>query len=186
MTRKRRQGRVSKAEWFEAALEALETEGIDTVRVERLAKSLSVAKSGFYWHFRDRGDLLAQLLDYWYREYTEVVLSNPYLPLVEPKLRLETVMKIIQEHELARYDLSIRAWAKHDEMAGEFVERVTKARFDFIRRIFRDLGFKGEELDMRTRLFVCYHSLETAIFDDMSPRKRSRLRKRRLELLIKP
>ncbi|MHC4350247.1 MAG: TetR/AcrR family transcriptional regulator, partial [Planctomycetota bacterium] len=53
--------RKSKAHWFQAALAALAREGIQGVRVERLARDLGVAKSGFYWHFRDRDDLLRGL-----------------------------------------------------------------------------------------------------------------------------
>ena len=184
MVKKRRTGRVSKAEWLAAALNVLEVSGIDAVRVERLAKALSVAKSGFYWHFQDRKDLHRQLLEYWFHEYTEVVSLNPHLILGEPKVRLERIMKIIQVHDLARYDLAIRAWAKHDELARDFVQRVTKVRFDYIRQIFNEMGFDGDELEMRTMVFVCYHTWEGAIFGDMPPRKRARLRKRRLDLLI--
>ena len=48
--------------------------GIVRVRVERLARDLGVAKSGFYWHFRDRADLLKQMLRYWSDEFTEAVV----------------------------------------------------------------------------------------------------------------
>ena len=186
MTKARRRGRVSKAEWLAAALDELERGGIDAVRVERLAKILKVAKSGFYWHFQDRRDLQRELLGYWLHEYTEVVSSNPQLLLGEPKARLEKIMKMIQDHDLARYDLAFRAWAKHDEMAREIVQRVTKVRFDFIRQIFSEMGFEGDELDMRTHLFVGYHIGESAIFPDMSPRKRTRLRKRRWAFFTTP
>jgi hypothetical protein len=73
-------------------------------------------------------------------------------------------MKMIQAHDLARYDLAVRAWARHDEMARDFVQRVTKARLDFIRRIFSEMGFDGDELEMRTMVFVCYHTWEGATF----------------------
>ena len=99
MTKARRRGRVSKAEWLAAALDELERGGIDAVRVERLAKILKVAKSGFYWHFQDRRDLQRELLGYWLHEYTEVVSSNPQLLLGEPKARLEKIMKMIQDHD---------------------------------------------------------------------------------------
>ena len=183
MAKKRREGRVSKAQWLDAALEELERGGIDAVRIERLAEILNVAKSGFYWHFRDRRDLQRHLLDHWFHEYTQVVTSNPQLLLGEPKARLERVMKMIQAHDLARYDLAIRAWAKHDEMAREVVQLVTKSRLNFIRQIFAEMGFAGDELEMRTMLFVCYHTWESAIFGDISERKRSRIRKLRYEFL---
>ena len=185
-TKTGRKKRVTKAEWLSTALNELERGGIEAVRVERLAELLSVARSGFYWHFKDRRDLQQHLLDYWLHEYTEVVTSNLALLLGEPRVRLERVMKMIDEHDLGRYDLAIRAWARHDDLAKEVVERVTKTRLNFVRNLFKEMGFAGDELEMRTRLFVCYHSSERGIFEDMSPRKRARLRKLRLELLTRP
>ena len=183
MAAQKRSGRVSKDQWLATALEELEKGGIDAVRVERLAKLLSVAKSGFYWHFNDRRDLHRHLLEYWFREYTEVVTSNPLLLQIEPKIRLEKTMAMVEEHDLAKYELAIRAWAEHDDMAREVVQEVTKARLDFTRRIFSEMGFKGDELETRTMLFLCYETWEIPTFGDMSVRKRRRLRKRRLELL---
>ncbi len=176
-------GRVSKHEWLATALEALEEGGIDAVRVERLAKTLGVAKAGFYWHFKDLRDLRDHLLDYWYQEYTEIVRESPQALSGEPKQRLERIMKMIQDYELNKYDLAMHAWAQHDVLARAVVERVVATRFSFLRKIFAELGFTGDELEMRTMLFVCYQSWETTTFSDLSPRKRARLRKRRLELL---
>ena len=63
MSKQRRVGRVSKDQWLAAALEELEKGGIEAVRVERLARILNVARSGFYWHFKNRDDLYRHLLD---------------------------------------------------------------------------------------------------------------------------
>ncbi len=183
MPRPRRVGRVSKEQWLAVALEELEKGGIEAVRIERLAKNLSVARSGFYWHFKDRQDLYGHLLDYWFHEYTEIVTTNPLLHAGDPKVRLERVTRMIEEQDLGKYDLAIRSWAKYDEMAQDAVDRVIEVRMKFLRRIFSEMGFKGEELEMRTMLYVCYHTWESATFHSASPRKRARMRKLRLNLL---
>ena len=183
MRRKERPKRVSKAEWLSAALEMLEAGGVESVRIERLAKKVGISKSGFYWHFKDRQALLKQLLDYWSHEYTEVVTSNPQLWRGDPTTRLAMSMKMIQEHDLAKYDLVIQAWAKRDTMAATAIKSVTKKRLDFIRAIYSDMGLEGDELEMRAMLFVCYHTWESTMFSDMSLRKRTRLQKNRIALL---
>ena len=48
--------------WLEKALEVLEAEGVNAVKIDRLAKLLETSRSGFYWHFKDRQDLLSCLL----------------------------------------------------------------------------------------------------------------------------
>lgn len=73
---------------------------------------------------------------------------------------------------------------------GVKIERLAKAlkkavniRLVFLRAIFADLGFDGDELEMRTRLFVCYHSWENTMFADVSRQKH--LHKLRYKLFIK-
>ena len=48
---------------------------------------------------------------------------------------------------------------------------------------FAELGFKGDDLEMRTMLFVCYHSLELPMFPEISSERRRELIARRIELL---
>ena len=54
---------VSKDQWITKALETLESNGVEGVKIERLAKALGISRSGFYWHFKDRQDLLESILD---------------------------------------------------------------------------------------------------------------------------
>jgi AcrR family transcriptional regulator len=41
---------VSKNQWLAKALEALESGGVDGVKIEKLARALGISRSGFYWH----------------------------------------------------------------------------------------------------------------------------------------
>jgi AcrR family transcriptional regulator len=177
--------RASRADWLEAALETLARDGVDGVRVERLARSLGIAKSGFYWHFRDRDDLLKQLLRFWAHEYTGVVSENPQLQAGDPADRLRRTMHMILDADLTRYELAFRAWAEQDPKVAAEVRRVYRDRLDFVRGLLAELGFEGDELEMRARLFVAYHSWERVTFSKEPKRRLRALIDRRLTLLIR-
>ncbi len=177
--------RVTKEQWLSAALEALLEGGIENVKVEKLARQLNISKSGFYWHFKNRRDLLKEIIGYWSREYTEVIAGNIELKALNPKERLFKIMQTIQDYSLARYDTAMRAWALSDKEAYKAVKNVYKIRHDYIKGIFSELGFQGDDLEMRTRLFVVYHSWEMAMYDDSSRTNLNKLLKLRLELLTK-
>ena len=49
---------VTAGDWITAALEAMRRGGVEAVAVEAIAVKLGVTKGSFYWHFRDRSDLL--------------------------------------------------------------------------------------------------------------------------------
>ena len=176
--------RVSKDQWLIKALDTLESSGVEAVKIERLAKGLGISRSGFYWHFKNRQDLLEHLLDYWVRRYTGVVTDNPDVVKLDPKKRLLTTMEMIRDKQLTKYDLAMNSWAKLDPQVHKVVKKVVKMRLDYLRVIFAELGFEGDELEMRTRLFVCYHSWEDTMFPDLSNQKHSKLLKLRHKYLI--
>ncbi|MBT8129911.1 MAG: TetR/AcrR family transcriptional regulator [Gammaproteobacteria bacterium] len=175
--------RISKDQWLASALKVLENEGIDGVRVDKLARQLGVARSGFYWHFQDRRDLLDHMLAYWAHEYTEVVTSNKALTEGPAVKRLENIMRTVRDFELNRFEAAVFIWSQTDPAARETFNRVYKIRLDFIRNIFNELGFKGDEADMRAQLFMGYLAWEYTDFCPQSKAKSDRLLKLRLKLL---
>ena len=177
--------RKTKDDWLQAALRVLETEGIDAVTVERLARELDISRSGFYWHFQDRHDLKAHLLDYWAHEYNEIIANNPELKALEPRERLGRAMQMIHDFELGRLDLQIRSWARNDATAEAALRRVTDMRLGYMRDSLRELGFSGDDLMVRSRLIVAYFSSEPSLFEPVGERRHRRLQRRILDLLTR-
>lgn len=184
--KKKPRTRVKKSDWLEKALEVLESDRTDEVKIERLGRELRVSRSGFYWHFENRQDLIRAMIEYWGEEFTSVVTSNSKIINSAPRERLYRTMKMILEHDLARFDLPMRASAEKDPVAMDLVNRVYQMRLDFIRSTFSEMGFEGKDLEMRTHLFVCYHSWERTMFGKLSKSKRSKWLKMRCELLCTP
>lgn len=184
MTGSAKVARVSRDQWLAKAMELFAKAGEQGVRVEVLAREIGVAKSGFYWHFKDRKDLLDHLLNYWAHEYTEVVTSNPEVVKLPAKERVLTIMNMVQSHDLARYDVHFRAWAKKDPVVARKVRQVVKKRLDFMRQAFAELGFTGDDLEMRARLFVAYESNERSMFGTANKKGVQRLRELRWRLLL--
>ena len=183
MQMKRVQRGISKQEWLEIGLKSLSEDGIAGLKVERLAKALGIARAGFYWHFKNREDLLHQLLDYWVHELTEVVTTNTDVLALEPKKRLTKTADMVFEYDLGRYDMAIRQWALTDAGAARAVRMTNRIRLDFIRDAFRELGFTDDDLDMRAMLFLCYHTWESSTFREISRKRRRDLITKRIELL---
>jgi len=174
---------VSRAEWLQAAAKMLESNGIEGVKIETLARTLGVSKSGFYWHFKNRDDLLDHFLDFWLHEVTEVITENPQILELDPLSRLCRTAEIILDYDLVRYEISIRQWALSNEKVAEAVELVNQKRMDFVGGALQELGFSGEDLEMRTLLFACYHSCESLMFREIPPERRRQLIEKRVALI---
>ena len=177
--------RVSRSDWLEAGLTALATGGVRSVRVDALARQLGVARSGFYWHFEDRDELLAAMLDYWTRELTESVTRNPKILSMPATDRLLAIANMVVDHDLGRYDEAIRQWAREDPSVERLARRTFDLRLDTFEATFAELGFEGDELEMRVRLFSVYQATEGAAIPPMSKAKRRRLAEIRVRMMIR-
>lgn len=174
---------VSKAEWLEAALDVLAHGGIEDVSIDGLARHLGIAKSGFYWHFKNRRELHEALLDYWVHEVTEVISENPKVKELPPRDRLVKVAEMIHDNNLLAYEYGIRQWARRDKAVARAVRKANRLRYRIIEQAFQELGFEDDELTMRSMLFVCYHSSEGAFFPEIPRKRRRELISRRIDFL---
>jgi TetR/AcrR family acrAB operon transcriptional repressor len=66
----------SKALLIDAALEVIENEGVNALRLDALAASVGVTKGSLYWHFKDRDDLIRAALQEQMRRLTEGSMSG--------------------------------------------------------------------------------------------------------------
>ena len=70
--------------------------------------------------------------------------------------------------------------------AAEVVREVDRLRLDTLRATFGRLGFTGDELELRCRMFLYYELADPQILADTSPELRLSLADLRLKLLTSP
>jgi len=173
-------GRLSKAEWIGAARAALIRSGIDSVKVDLLARSLRVTRGSFYWHFGSRSDLLVALMRSWSRDNT-----SPFLKVLEsnganPALQYRNYVEIwlrASEFDPA-YDSAVRDWARTSPAVKALVEKSDVARMNVLRKIFRSMGYGSAEAEVRSRI-TYYHQVG---YYAMRVREPTRTRRRLLPI----
>ena len=173
--------RLTRDEWLERALEVLAEEGASKIRVTELAHRLGVTTGSLYWHFEGRGDLVRALAEHWARISTGRVVERLGKEPQPPKDRVFALLKLVIEEDLGRYDVAVRAWAAQEPEVADLVREVDQQRYQFVRGLFEEIGFRGEELEVRTRTFVAYLSLELGILARETKEERLRRVKRRHE-----
>lgn len=145
--------------WVEAAIGTLAEHGVAGVRVEALAKSLGVTKGSFYWHFRDRPDLLAAVLALWKQgRIGDIVKQSRCEPGQEREqlYHLLTVYSASRNRKGIRIELAIRDWARRDPQAAAVVEEVDAVRFGCARGLFVARGMSEQEAATRSILLYAY------------------------------
>ena len=178
--------RLGREEWLSRSLEVLSREGKAKLRIDALTNSLGITKGSFYWHFKDRADFVKSLAQYWAKNSTEQVIDLLNEFQGDASDRLFGLMEYLYRKDFGKYDIAMRAWAAQEPEVARIVKKVDKQRFTFVRSLFAELGFKGQELEMRTRTFVVYHSLELGSFASGTKKDRQRLLKRRHAFFTRP
>jgi AcrR family transcriptional regulator len=174
---------ISKAQWLEAGLEFLSRGNVNDLTIEALAKHLEISKSGFYWHFRNREELLLELLQYWLHEITEVVTVNKEFLEMEPRDRLQKTAEMLHDYRLTRYEMAVRQWALVDREAARVVRKANRLRMEYLLLAFSQLGIEGDEAQMRAMTFLCYMTWEPHTFAEVSLKKRRAMIKDRVKML---
>jgi len=157
-----KQERLDAAAWVAAALEALADGGIDSVRVEPLAKRLSVTKGSFYWHFADRRALLDAMLTHWADGRVAAIraqTSGEQAGEDSPTVILLRLADLYTRHGNARglaIELAIRAFARSDDGAAEAVRAVDAERLMHVTAQFEKLGWPAGDAQARAVLFYSY------------------------------
>lgn len=149
---------LTPARWVEAATTLLTDQGIDRVRVDLLAKALGVTRGSFYWHFKDRNDLLRALLQAWRDAATDQLIERFEHRSTDPRELLRQLLMLPfrgrSAERAARIELAIRAWARRDATARRAVDEVDERRISYIAQCMSALGFSIAQA--RARAFVVY------------------------------
>lgn len=177
-------------DWVRAATEVLVDHGIDHVRVDVLAGELQVTRGSFYWHFRDREDLLRRVLQAWREETTVRLTRRLTTARSEPAELLADVITLPFRGRAAlraaRIELAIRAWARRDPMARQALDEADASRIGYHEMLFVALGFAADEAAHRAFLLYGYEVAESLMPGQGDTARREARRRFVLQLVQQP
>tara|TARA_R110002167_G_scaffold6671_13_gene31436 strand:+ start:5124 stop:5675 length:552 start_codon:yes stop_codon:yes gene_type:complete len=150
--------KLKREAWVQEAMSALAEGGISSVKVEVLAKKLNVTKGSFYWHFKNRPELLTQILEFWRdgRIQTirrQVASDQPASAVLAELLRLYTDRSNPRGNAI---ELAVRDWARSDSQAAAVVALVDEQRLASVASLYQQLTASDDEAQARAYLFYSY------------------------------
>jgi AcrR family transcriptional regulator len=148
---------VTRTRWLEQGLEVLATEGLRALTIERLGAALGLSKGSFYHHFPGMPAFRTALLLYYESAYTvRYIEAVDSVDDASPEARLRHLLDLVlAEDRTTSPEVAIRTWALQDPEARSTVERVDRARIDYLRGLWRAItGDEKEASDMATLLYV--------------------------------
>src|SRR3546814_4139480 len=126
---------------------ALIEDGIEGVKVDRLAKRVKVTRGGFYHHFKNHNQLLDELLLTWKTQnrFTPVKVN-----LSSAEDANEALDRIVDDvvHENGfdpQFDMAVREWARISHPVARIVQEVDDQREELLADVFEGIGYMRRE-----------------------------------------
>ena len=148
---------LQRFDWLQQALELFVDEGIDAVRITRLADELGVTRGSFYWHFANREELIDALVSFWKDKNTPAITQAvaAAASLEDGIFRFfETCIDATQFDP--RLDLALREWARRSTSIRQRVDIEDAARIEALREFYTRFGYAMPDALIRAR--VLYYS----------------------------
>ena len=148
---------LQRFDWLSKALDIFVAEGIDAVRITRLAEDLGVTRGSFYWHFQNREDLISSLVSYWKDKNTVAITES----MAAASSLADGIFRFFEtciDDSLfdPRLDLALREWARRSESIHALVESEDQARIDALCDFYQRFDYAMPDALIRAR--VLYYS----------------------------
>ena len=158
--------KATRQDWLTIARDILVHDGVGEVKILKMAETLGVSRSSFYWYFENRNDLLDALLAEWKDRNTARIvqrceapsgniteaLCNFFLCFVDPT-QFDTGL-----------DFAVREWARRDDKLRALVDTADAERIAAATHMYAQHGYASKDADARARILyfmqLGYHALK--------------------------
>ena len=158
--------KATREDWLAAALAVLVADGVEAVKVLTLSQRLKVSRSSFYWYFKSREDLLAQLLELWRQTNNYSIIAHAQRPSASVAAAVLTIFECWVDPTLfnPQLDFAIRAWARSSKAVRRILDKADAERVQAIAAMYRSHGYAPKEAFVRARILyfmqIGYYSLQ--------------------------
>ncbi len=164
---------LQRFDWLLKALEIFIQEGIDAVRITRLANELKVTRGSFYWHFNNREDLINALVSYWKDRNTDAIVSavSEADSLVNGIFRFFEICLDNTQFD-PRLDLTIREWSRRSSQIRAQLDEADNTRIQTLTTFYQRFDYPMPEALIRARVIyyaqIGFYALD--VLEDLETR----------------
>lgn len=157
---------TTREDWIRCAMQILVEEGAGQVKILSLAKRMGCSRSNFYWFFKDREALLADLLAHWQGLNTAAIQERAGRAADRISQGVLNIFDCWANPTLfdPKLDFAIREWARRSDAVKAEISQADRLRLDAIAGLFTRFGASATEAEVRARTLyfmqIGYYALD--------------------------
>jgi AcrR family transcriptional regulator len=153
---------ISRDDWIDAAWDILGEAGVEGIRIEQLARKLSVTKGSFYWHFKNRQGLVDAMIERWLGKVIERGITRG----------------------TRGQAAALRLWGQRNPEVEEKIVAADSVRRQFFIDQFKALGHDDEKAEISAEVYMSVISAEFLHSGSRDETDRLAMARRKHEMLI--
>ena len=143
--------------WLKEGKKRFANEGINGINIKEMSKSLGVAKSSFYHHFKTRDEYLKCLLEYWEEDGTLQII-NKVMIIDNPYNRISKLTELAFNNiENDKFLFHLRSYSQKDKYAASVLKKLENNRLKFLTKIFTEMNYSISEAKKKAKTFYMYY-----------------------------
>lgn len=150
-------GRLSREDWIKIARKALIASGVEEVKVDVLARCLKVTRGSFYWHFKNRQELLDALLTDWEANNRKEIAAVDGRAVQSGLIELFKIW-LNEDPNFPAFDFAVRVWARKSREVEKLVHEIDEAWLALFRHFLEQSGMDATEAFVRARIMY-FHQI---------------------------
>lgn len=150
-------------DWINLGYRLFSEQGVAGIVVEKMAKTLKVNKSSFYWHFKTRKEFINQLVMFWKEKETDRIISltNDKKPGLE-KFKAHIPL-IYKQDPFLDFVFYLKRYAREEKEIQKVIDNIDRQRIDYATNILQDMGYPKQEAKITAsalhKHFIGYHEV---------------------------
>ncbi len=152
---------AKKEDWINLGYELFSEQGVSGIIVEKMAKTLKVNKSSFYWYFKTKKEFIEQLITFW--------ISNETLQIIDLTNNIKTVLNkfktfialIYRQDPFLDFIFYLKRYARKEKKIQIIIDKIDNQRIEYANRLLQEMGYSKQDAKIKSTLlhkhFIGYH-----------------------------
>jgi len=154
---------AKKEDWISLGYRLFSEHGVSGINVEKMAKTLKVNKSSFYWHFKTKNVLIQQLIMLWKNNETERIINLTN----EKKTGLQKFKMLIaliyKQDPFLDFVFYLKRYARKETEIQKIIDEIDNKRIEYACCLLQEIGYSKDEAKIKSTLlhkhFIGYHEV---------------------------
>ncbi|MDA3955052.1 MAG: TetR/AcrR family transcriptional regulator [Bacteroidales bacterium] len=154
---------AKKEDWINLGYELFSEQGVSGIIVEKMAKTLKVNKSSFYWHFKTKKDFIEQLIIFWINNETLQIINltnNKKTVLNKFKTLIALTYK---QNPFLDFIFYLKRYAKEEKKVQIISYKIDNQRIEYANKLLQEMGYSKQDAKIKSTLlhkhFIGYHEI---------------------------